>query len=112
MPTGSVSLTSTWRNAWPPASSASCDVQGCDVQGCDAAACEAMLQGCDAAVLRGDAIGDQLVLDEPAVGPAPRHQLVVAALLDDARALDHDDAVGVADRAQAVRDDDRRARPA
>ena len=35
-------------------------------------------------------------------------QVVVLALLDDAAVLGHDDAVGVADRRQPVRDDERR----
>ena len=36
-------------------------------------------------------------------------QLVVRALLDDPAVLEHDDQVGVADRREPVRDDERRA---
>ena len=38
----------------------------------------------------------------------PRHQLIVAPLLDDMAAIDHQHLVGVLDRRQSVRDDERR----
>ena len=41
--------------------------------------------------------------------PCAREQVGVRALLDDASAVEHDDAVAVLDRRQPVRDDDRRA---
>ena len=43
------------------------------------------------------------------VMPAARDQLAMRALLDDAARVEHDDAVGVFDRRQPVRDDQRRA---
>ena len=46
---------------------------------------------------------------EAGVAAAGEHELVVAAALDDAALLDHQDLVGVAHRAQTVRDDHRRA---
>ena len=46
---------------------------------------------------------------QPRVAAAERQQLIVAALLRDAPVLEHDDAVGVADRREPVRDDERRA---
>ena len=44
---------------------------------------------------------------ERRVEPALREQLVVRALLDDPAVLEDDDQVGVADRREAVRDDER-----
>ena len=53
---------------------------------------------------------EQLHLVEPRVGAVrPREQLVVAADLDDAAALEHDDRIGAADRREPVRDDERGA---
>src|SRR6266566_3084299 len=46
---------------------------------------------------------------EVVVGPLRREQLVVAALLDDAPVLEHDDSRRTADRREAMRDHDRRA---
>src|SRR5215210_1013707 len=46
---------------------------------------------------------------QPGVGPARGQQLVVAATLDDAPAVQDDDLAGLADRRQPVGDDDRRA---
>ena len=46
---------------------------------------------------------------ELGVAAAREHQLVVRALLDDRAVLEHDDQVGVADRREAVGDDERRA---
>src|SRR5581483_3766968 len=43
---------------------------------------------------------------QPRVAPAEREQVVVLALLDDPAVLEHDDAVGVADRREPVRDDE------
>src|SRR5687767_12417392 len=42
------------------------------------------------------------------VHPTPREQLRVAALLDDAAPVEHDDAIRAAHRAQPVGDDQRR----
>src|SRR3989442_4165703 len=44
-----------------------------------------------------------------AVEAARLQQLVVRALLDDLRSLDYEDDVGVADRAEVMREHDRRA---
>ena len=55
------------------------------------------------------ALDVQLLREQVVVEPAPLHQLVVRALLDEAAALEDDDQVGVADRAQPVRDHERRA---
>src|SRR5688572_12298793 len=41
--------------------------------------------------------------------PGAFEERVVAALLDDASALEHDDAIGLADRREPVGDDERRA---
>ena len=46
---------------------------------------------------------------QPPVGALGVEQLVVRALLDDPAAVEHDDPAGLADRRQAVGDDDRRA---
>ena len=43
------------------------------------------------------------------VASVAREQGLVAPLVDDAAALEHDDPVGVADRGEPVRDDERRA---
>src|SRR4051794_13156987 len=43
---------------------------------------------------------------ERGIAPAAADQLVVVAVLDDTAALDGDDAVGLAHRGKAVRDDD------
>ena len=51
----------------------------------------------------------RLQIEHRAVAAALRHQLVVRAELDDAAVLEHADAVGVAHRGEAVRDEDRRA---
>jgi hypothetical protein len=48
---------------------------------------------------------------EAVVVPLAGHQLVVAADLDDAAAVEHDQAVGIAQRRQAVGDGDRRPAP-
>ena len=55
--------------------------------------------------------GRRVELDpvQPRIDAAAREQLGVRALLDDAAVVEHDDAVGVLDRRQPVRDDDRRA---
>jgi hypothetical protein len=49
------------------------------------------------------------MLDEAVVRPAPRHQLVVTPFFDNARVLDHDDAIRVPHGREPMRDDDRRA---
>ncbi len=46
---------------------------------------------------------------ERRVEPSRLHELVVRALLDDLSVLEHDDQVGVADRRESVRDDERGA---
>src|SRR5690606_25333544 len=46
---------------------------------------------------------------QPGVMPALRHQLRMAALLDDAAVVEHQDAIGAADGRQAMGDDDRGA---
>ena len=51
----------------------------------------------------------RLEVEHRAVAAAARHQLVVGAELDDRAVLEHADAVGVAHRREAVRDEDRRA---
>ena len=48
----------------------------------------------------------QLLAAEVEVQPAAGHQLVVRPLLHEPAPLEHEDQVGVADRAQAVRDDE------
>src|SRR5262245_61314907 len=53
----------------------------------------------------------RLRVEELAVPPPPRHEDVVRALLDQVAVLEHDDAVGVADRGEAVRDEQRRHGP-
>src|SRR6266850_5191823 len=53
----------------------------------------------------------RLEVEHRAVAPAERHQLLVRAELDHPAVLEHADAVGVADRGKAVRDEDGRAAP-
>src|SRR5437870_5608056 len=48
----------------------------------------------------------RLEVEHRAVAPAQRHQLVVSAELDHPAVLEHADAVGVADRGKAMRDED------
>src|SRR4051812_4194739 len=56
-----------------------------------------------------DRLHSELLADEAGVQVAAADQLVVAAVLDDVAVLHHEDAVGVADRAEAVCDDETRA---
>src|SRR5438093_1500565 len=62
----------------------------------------------------GGSRGLELVLEllrphQARIAPAERHQLVVAPALRDPPVLEHEDLVGVAHRADPVRDDDRGA---
>src|SRR5665647_3134873 len=50
---------------------------------------------------------NRLAAEQPGVVAVPRHQLVVAALLDHPPAVDHHDPVGPAHRGEPVRDEER-----
>ena len=50
----------------------------------------------------------ELVADEPEVGAVLRDKLAMGAYLDDATAIEHDNLVGVAHRAEPMSDNDDR----
>src|SRR2546427_10542053 len=57
---------------------------------------------------RDDGVMTSLGGDKLAVAPRRGHELIVRSPLHDAAALHHDDLVAVADRAEAMRDDEAR----
>ena len=53
----------------------------------------------------------RLQIEHGPIAPGERHQLVVCAELDDPAVLKHADAIGMADRGEAMRDQDGGAVP-